>query len=176
MITVSNVHRELDRPLQPTSYKSIGAAEEEMVSAGSDTSRLLFGVVRLISAATHGEGAGIWSFNSILEKAQTKNVVVAADSDEPEELKGAAIFTYPHDRDGHRAWLDHIAVLPRLRHTKQYYGSALLTHVERDVHLAGGKKLYLATADDSATAFYAALGYKNDELMTMSKVLDSREQ
>ncbi|HEV7999305.1 MAG TPA: GNAT family acetyltransferase [Planctomycetaceae bacterium] len=73
--------------------------------------------------------------------------------------------------DGHRGWIYSLAVDPA--HRRQKIGAALVTHVERALEQLGCSKINLQVLPSNAATveFYAKLGYRVEERISMGKVL-----
>jgi ribosomal protein S18 acetylase RimI-like enzyme len=73
--------------------------------------------------------------------------------------------------DGHRGWVNYLAVEPRLR--RRGHGRALMARVETLLAERGCPKLNLMvrTANADAVAFYRLLGYAVDEVVCLGKRL-----
>jgi ribosomal protein S18 acetylase RimI-like enzyme len=74
--------------------------------------------------------------------------------------------------DGHRGWLNYLAVCPR--HRRRGHGRALMSAAEAWLHERGCPKLNLQVrqANHSARAFYHALGFQTDEVVSLGKRLE----
>lgn len=75
--------------------------------------------------------------------------------------------------DGHRGWINYLAVHPDVQ--RQGLGRQLVRHVEQALAAIGCPKLNLQirTGNAQVIAFYQALGYGQDELISMGKRLIS---
>jgi ribosomal protein S18 acetylase RimI-like enzyme len=73
--------------------------------------------------------------------------------------------------EGHRGWMNYLAVAPRLR--GRGYGRALVEHVERLLLERGCPKINLQVraSNPEAVAFYRRLGYAQDESISLGKRL-----
>ncbi len=82
-------------------------------------------------------------------------------------LLGSAMIGY----DGHRGWLNYLAVHPDAR--GEGIGRALVTHAEAVLREAGCPKLNLQVRaeNDAAIAFYRALGFDVDAAVSLGKRL-----
>jgi len=87
------------------------------------------------------------------------------------EADGAVIATAMAGYDGHRGWVNYLAVDPDAR--GRGHGRALMAEVERLLEAAGCPKLSLQVrvGNDEALAFYAALGYDVDAAVSLGKRL-----
>jgi ribosomal protein S18 acetylase RimI-like enzyme len=73
--------------------------------------------------------------------------------------------------DGHRGWLNYLAVCPR--HRRRGHGRTLMAHAEGWLHERGCPKINLQVraANHPARAFYHALGFQTDEVVSLGKRL-----
>jgi ribosomal protein S18 acetylase RimI-like enzyme len=73
--------------------------------------------------------------------------------------------------DGHRGWLNYLAVCPR--HRRRGHGRALMAHAEAWLHERGCPKINLQVraGNHPARAFYHALGFQTDEVVSLGKRL-----
>ena len=73
--------------------------------------------------------------------------------------------------EGHRGWMNYLAVAPRFR--ERGYGRALVEHVERLLLERGCPKINLQVraSNPAAVAFYRRLGYARDESISLGKRL-----
>jgi ribosomal protein S18 acetylase RimI-like enzyme len=73
--------------------------------------------------------------------------------------------------EGHRGWMNYLAVAPRFR--GRGYGRALVEHVERLLLARGCPKINLQVraSNPAAVAFYRRLGYAQDESISLGKRL-----
>ena len=87
-----------------------------------------------------------------------------------EELAGTIMAGY----DGHRGWLYSLAVMPALR--GRGIGRGLVVHAEAALAALGCPKLNLQimSARPELIAFYEALGYREDPVVSLGKRLGDR--
>ena len=73
--------------------------------------------------------------------------------------------------DGHRGWVNYLAVHPNLR--RQGLASQLMAHLEAELTAAGCPKLSLQIrqGNEAVVGFYQALGYAVDPVVSMGKRL-----
>ena len=73
--------------------------------------------------------------------------------------------------EGHRGWMNYLAVAPRFR--GRGFGRALVDHVERLLLERGCPKvnLQVRASNPEALAFYRGLGYVQDESISLGKRL-----
>lgn len=86
---------------------------------------------------------------------------------------GAIVATAMAGFDGHRGWINYLAVAPERQ--RQGHGRQLMRAVEDALLALGCPKLNLQVraGNAKAVAFYEALGYGQDELVSMGKRLIS---
>lgn len=87
------------------------------------------------------------------------------------EQAGVIIATAMAGYDGHRGWVNYLAVAPQQQ--KQAHGKAMMVEVERLLTERGCPKLNLQVRGSNAAArgFYAALGYAVDDVVSLGKRL-----
>jgi len=87
------------------------------------------------------------------------------------EREGQIVATAMAGFDGHRGWVNYLAVSPECQ--KQGLGRQLMAHVEDALAAVGCPKvnLQIRAGNAQALAFYQAIGYGQDELISMGKRL-----
>jgi ribosomal protein S18 acetylase RimI-like enzyme len=88
-------------------------------------------------------------------------------------LDGRVVGSVLAGYDGHRGWMYSLAVAEALR--GKGYGRALVAHAENALAALGCPKLNLQIMADKPElqAFYAKLGYRMDEVVSLGKRLES---
>jgi ribosomal protein S18 acetylase RimI-like enzyme len=88
------------------------------------------------------------------------------------EAAGEIVGTVMAGYDGHRGWVNYLAVSPTRR--RAGLGRALMAEAERLLGDAGCPKvnLQLRAGNDEALAFYAALGYTRDDVVSLGRRLE----
>ena len=91
------------------------------------------------------------------------------------ELEGIVVGVVMAGYEGHRGWVNYLAV--DIGQRRRGIGSALMRDAERRLRLLGCPKINLQVRRENAAvqAFYAALGFKEDESVSMGKRLESDE-
>jgi ribosomal protein S18 acetylase RimI-like enzyme len=91
------------------------------------------------------------------------------------EVDGAVAASVMAGYDGHRGWLNYLAVAPN--HRGNGYGRALVHDAERRLAMLGCPKVNLQVREDNAGVleFYERLGYAVDAAVSMGKRLESDE-
>jgi ribosomal protein S18 acetylase RimI-like enzyme len=84
------------------------------------------------------------------------------------EIVGTVMAGY----EGHRGWINYLAVLPT--HRRAGVGRALMAEAERMLAAAGCPKvsLQLRSTNRGAIGFYAALGYTQDDVISLGRRLE----
>jgi ribosomal protein S18 acetylase RimI-like enzyme len=87
------------------------------------------------------------------------------------ELDGAIVGSLMFGYDGHRGWLNYLAVNPA--HRRAGVGRALVRYAERELGALGCAKVNLQVRSTNASAvdFYRRLGYLDDDVVSMGKRL-----
>jgi ribosomal protein S18 acetylase RimI-like enzyme len=87
------------------------------------------------------------------------------------EADGKLIASIMAGFDGHRGWVNYLAVAPE--HRGSGYGRQLMRHVETCLEARGCPKLSLQVraANQAALEFYKRIGYSTDEVVSMGKRL-----
>ena len=91
------------------------------------------------------------------------------------EADGAVVATAMAGYDGHRGWVNYLAVDPACQ--RRGFGRAILAEAERRLREAGCPKInvQIRTSNAAAQAFYAKLGFALDEAVAMGKRLERDE-
>jgi ribosomal protein S18 acetylase RimI-like enzyme len=86
-------------------------------------------------------------------------------------LEEAIIASVMAGYDGHRGWLNYLAVAPK--HRGRGYGRTLMLHVEQALMDMGCPKLNMQVraSNTGVLAFYRKLGYAQDETVSLGKRL-----
>ena len=84
---------------------------------------------------------------------------------------GMLVATAMTGFDGHRGWVNYLAVDPA--HRNKGYGRLMMAHVERSFHALGCPKvnLQVRNSNQAAAAFYQRLGYVAEEAVSFGKRL-----
>jgi ribosomal protein S18 acetylase RimI-like enzyme len=87
-------------------------------------------------------------------------------------LDGEVIGSVMAGYDGHRGWINYLAVTPSSR--RAGVGRALMSEAERMLREAGCPKINLQVrgTNDSAVGFYEALGYTTDDVVSLGRRLE----
>ncbi len=96
---------------------------------------------------------------------------------QPELLVGVLdkniVATVMAGYEGHRGWINYLAVAPEQQ--RQGLGRHMMREAENRLRLAGCPKinLQIRRANTDVTAFYNALGYAVDDVVSMGKRLET---
>jgi ribosomal protein S18 acetylase RimI-like enzyme len=87
------------------------------------------------------------------------------------EAGGSIVGTIMAGYDGHRGWVNYLAVAPE--HRAKGYGRLLMRHVEERLAARGCPKLnvQIRTTNKAVLEFYRKLGYATDEAVSLGKRL-----
>jgi len=91
------------------------------------------------------------------------------------ELDGEVIGCVMAGYEGHRGWLNYLAVAPE--HRRRGHARAIVAEAERLLREAGCPKinLQIRTSNREVIEFYKSLGYSVDDVVSMGKRLESDE-
>jgi ribosomal protein S18 acetylase RimI-like enzyme len=89
------------------------------------------------------------------------------------EKAGKVVGTVMAGYEGHRGWINYLAVEPRLQ--RSGLGRALMTEAEGLLRAAGCAKINLQvrTGNTGVIAFYEQMGYRRDDCVSLGKRLES---
>ena len=88
---------------------------------------------------------------------------------------GAVVASIMIGYDGHRGWINYLAVAPQ--HRKKGHARALMREAERLLEAAGCPKinLQIRTSNASVIEFYKAIGYAQDDVVSFGRRLIADE-
>ena len=88
-------------------------------------------------------------------------------------LDSNLIATVMGGYDGHRGWVNFLAVHPDFR--ENGYGQKIMNSVETKIREMGCPKinLQIRTGNDMVASFYQKLGFTNDDVVSMGKRLEA---
>lgn len=88
------------------------------------------------------------------------------------ELDGALVATCMVGYEGHRGWINYLAVRPELQ--GQGYGREVMAEAERILKATGCPKinLQIRSTNHKVIEFYKSIGYKMDDVVSMGKRLE----
>lgn len=121
----------------------------------------------------------LWMFAGLLrpwndpKKDIARKLKVQRDLFLVAELEGVVVGVVMAGYDGHRGWVNYLAV--DLGQRRRGIGTALMRDAERRLKLLGCPKVNLQVRFENTAvqSFYAALGYGVDEVASMGKRLES---
>lgn len=87
------------------------------------------------------------------------------------EVDGEIIASVMGGYEGHRGWLNYLAVSPN--HRRKGYGQQIVAAVEKLIATKGSPKINLQVRSTNAEVieFYRSLGYGEDKVLSMGKRL-----
>lgn len=88
------------------------------------------------------------------------------------ELDGKVVGTCMAGYEGHRGWINYLAVHPE--HQRQGFARELMQRAETLLRAAGCPKINLQvrSTNTAVIAFYESLGFANDHVISMGKRLE----
>jgi len=92
------------------------------------------------------------------------------------QLEGHIIATCMAGYEGHRGWINYLAVAPRYR--RRGFAAKLMREAERILRKAACPKinLQIRTSNSDVIEFYKAIGYSIDDVVSMGKRLEQDER
>jgi ribosomal protein S18 acetylase RimI-like enzyme len=90
-------------------------------------------------------------------------------------LDGMVVASCMAGYEGHRGWINYLAVSPRYR--RRGIGTSLMAAAESQLRLAGCPKinLQIRASNVEVIRFYESLGYHDDNVLSMGKRLEPDE-
>jgi ribosomal protein S18 acetylase RimI-like enzyme len=90
-------------------------------------------------------------------------------------IEGRIVAAVMAGYDGHRGWLNYLAVAPEAR--LRGYGRMIVAEAEKRLRAAGCPKinLQIRRGNTEVMSFYTALGYCEDAVVSMGKRLETDE-
>jgi len=87
------------------------------------------------------------------------------------ELDGKIVATLMAGYEGHRGWVNYLAVAPA--HRRQGFGRVLMQEAEERLLALGCPKVNIQVriSNDEALSFYRGIGYAQDEAVSLGKRL-----
>ena len=85
------------------------------------------------------------------------------------ELSGRIIATCMAGYEGHRGWINYLAVLPQYQ--RQGFATQMMQEAEKILRIAGCPKinLQIRSSNTGVIEFYKAIGFKADDVVSMGK-------
>ena len=90
------------------------------------------------------------------------------------EVGGRIIATVMAGFEGHRGWINYLAVLPKFQ--KQGVGRTMMQKAEQRLRDLGCPKINLQvrSSNKDVIAFYKSVGFSQDDVISLGKRLDGR--
>ncbi len=87
------------------------------------------------------------------------------------KIKGKIIATVMGGYEGHRGWINYLAVDPAFQ--KMGYGKAIMNEIEKRLLALGCPKINLQVreSNESVIQFYQSIGFCNDHVISLGKRL-----
>ena len=141
------------------------------MTSGKTTGMKIAMKIRPYDDADQAQVVALWQrWNAPLKDSARKQAV------RPEwflvgELDGQVIASVMFGYEGHRGWMNYLAVAPE--HQTSGHAHALIAHGEALLLAAGCPKLSLQVRSSNARviAFYESLGYRQDDVISLGKRL-----
>jgi ribosomal protein S18 acetylase RimI-like enzyme len=138
-------------------------------------------IVRVFREADEARVIELWMFGGLIKpwndpkKDIARKLKVQRDLFLVAELQGVIVGTVMAGYEGHRGWVNYLAV--DIGQRRRGIGTALMRDAERRLRLLGCPKINLQIRRENTDvqAFYAALGFKEDAAVSMGKRLESDE-
>ena len=138
-------------------------------------------VVRPFRETDEGRVIELWTFAGLVKpwndpkKDIARKLKVQRELFLVAELEGTVVGCGMAGYEGHRGWINYLAV--DIGQRRRGIGSALMRDAERRLRLAGCPKinLQIRAENTGVQAFYASLGFGDDQVMSMGKRLESDE-
>jgi ribosomal protein S18 acetylase RimI-like enzyme len=92
------------------------------------------------------------------------------------EFEGEIVATCMAGYEGHRGWINYLAVAPQYR--RRGFASQIMREAERILQDVGCPKINLQvrTSNSDVIEFYKAIGYTMDDVVSLGKRLDSDQR
>ena len=139
-------------------------------------------LVRVFKESDEARVLELWMFAGLVrawndpKKDIARKLKVQRDLFLVAELEGTVVGVVMAGYEGHRGWVNYLAV--DIGQRRRGIGSALMRDAERRLRLLGCPKLNLQVRAENGEvqAFYAALGFKADEVVSMGKRLEDDQK
>lgn len=136
-------------------------------------------LVRAFKEADEARVIELWTFGGLIKpwndpkKDIARKLKVQRELFLVAELDGVVVGVVMGGYEGHRGWVNYLAV--DIGQRRRGIGTALMRDVERRLRLLGCPKINLQIRRENTAvqAFYAAIGFGDDEVMSMGKRLES---
>ena len=133
--------------------------------------------IRPYQASDNEAVIGLWTICALIspfndpQKDIARKLKVAPDLFLVAELEGKLVGTAMVGYEGHRGWINYLAVAPGRQRTG--IGRLLMEHAEGKLRALGCPKINLQMRKDNfeAEKFYTSIGYKEDAVRSFGKRL-----
>jgi ribosomal protein S18 acetylase RimI-like enzyme len=135
-------------------------------------------IVRAYKESDEARVIELWTFAGLVrawndpKKDIARKLQVQRDLFLVAELEGTIVGVVMAGYEGHRGWVNYLAV--DIGQRRRGIGSALMRDAERRLRLLGCPKINLQVRAENSDvqAFYAALGFKDDNVVSLGKRLE----
>ena len=135
-------------------------------------------IVRVFKESDEARVIELWTFAGLVrswndpKKDIARKLKVQRELFLVAELEGTVVGVVMAGYEGHRGWVNYLAVYIGQR--RRGIGSALMRDAERRLRLLGCPKINLQVRAENrdVQAFYAALGFKDDNVVSLGKRLE----
>jgi ribosomal protein S18 acetylase RimI-like enzyme len=135
-------------------------------------------VVRAFKESDEARVIELWTFAGLVrawndpKKDIARKLKVQRELFLVAELEGSIVGVVMAGYEGHRGWVNYLAV--DIGQRRRGIGSALMRDAERRLRLLGCPKINLQVRAENSDvqAFYAALGFKDDNVVSLGKRLE----
>jgi ribosomal protein S18 acetylase RimI-like enzyme len=135
-------------------------------------------IVRAYKESDEARVIELWTFAGLVrawndpKKDIARKLKVQRDLFLVAELEGTIVGVVMAGYEGHRGWVNYLAV--DIGQRRRGIGSALMRDAERRLRLLGCPKINLQVRAENSDvqAFYAALGFKDDNVVSLGKRLE----
>jgi ribosomal protein S18 acetylase RimI-like enzyme len=136
-------------------------------------------IVRAFRETDEARVIELWMFGGLLKpwndpkKDIARKLQVQRELFLVAELEGVVVGVVMGGYEGHRGWVNYLAV--DIGQRRRGIGTALMRDVERRLRLLGCPKINLQIRRENTAvqAFYAAIGFSEDEAVSMGKRLEN---
>src|SRR5688572_18203541 len=138
-------------------------------------------LVRAFKESDEARVIELWMFGGLLKpwndpkKDIARKLKVQRELFLVAELEGLVVGVVMAGYEGHRGWVNYLAV--DIGQRRRGIGTALMRDVERRLRILGCPKINLQVRHENTAvqAFYTALGFSDDAVLSMGKRLESDE-
>ena len=135
-------------------------------------------VVRAFKESDEARVIELWTFAGLVrswndpKKDIARKLKVQRELFLVADLEGTIVGVVMAGYEGHRGWVNYLAV--DIGQRRRGIGSALMRDAERRLRLLGCPKINLQVRAENSDvqAFYAALGFKDDNVVSLGKRLE----